>query len=197
MKKLVLAATVPLILLGACEAVENEADEAAGEATTTTAGTEQAGSDAPNASSSMDAELSIAENMAASSDLSTLNAAVESAGLAETLAGIGPYTLFAPTDAAFEGGDIDGLIESGGPELVSLISNHLVPGVVTAEDLMNAVEAGDGSTELATMTGATLTVTADGDDLVISSGDTEARVTRADLGQANGMVHVVDGVLTP
>lgn len=195
MKKLVLAASGPLLLFGACERVEPETDQATEATMTRPAGTADVKRAAPGASSVMDVELSIAENVAASGDLSTLDSAIEAAGLAETLAGIGPYTLFAPTDAAFEAGDTGASIERGGPDLVSLVSNHLVPGVVTAEDLMDAVERGDGSAELATVTGAILTVTADGDTLILSSGDSQARVTRADLGQANGMVHIVDRVL--
>lgn len=195
MNRLYLAAGLPLLLAGACERVPEAEPEPA--ETVRPAGTEPAEAPEPGAAAVMDAELSIAENLAASGDLTMFNRAVEAAGLAETLAGIGPYTLFAPSDSAFEGGDAAAAIERGGPELVSLVSNHLVPGVVTAEDLRNAIERGDGSTELATMTGATLTVTAEGEDLVISSNGSEARVTRADLGQANGMVHVVDGVLEP
>lgn len=197
MNRLVLAATVPLLLLGACERVEEEGGAADEAPATTRAGTEPAAIDAPNAASSMDAELSIAENMAASGELTTLNAAVEAAGLAETLAGVGPYTLFAPTDSAFQTADAGELIERGGPELVSLINSHLLPGVVTAEDLRNAVESGGGSIELVTMAGAMLTVTADGDELVLASGDSRARITAADLGQSNGLIHVVDGVLEP
>ncbi|MCA1749397.1 MAG: fasciclin domain-containing protein [Parasphingopyxis sp.] len=197
MNRLVLAATVPLLLLGACERVEEEGGDADEAPATTRAGTEPAAIDTPGVASSMDAELSIAENMAASGELTTLHAAVEAAGLAETLAGVGPYTLFAPTDAAFQAVDAGELIERGGPELVSLINSHLLPGVVTAEDLRNAVESGGGSIELATMAGAMLTVTADGDGLVLASGDSRARITAADLGQANGLIHVVDGVLEP
>lgn len=142
-------------------------------------------------------DLSIAENLAAMADLSTLNDAVAAAGLTETLGGAGPYTVFAPTNAAFAA--VDGapdMIAAGGPPLVSLLNYHIVPGVITAADLSAAIDDNDGAAEIATMTGAMLTARKDGDDLTLTDGaGNTVRITGADNAQQNGMVHIVDGVL--
>lgn len=149
----------------------------------------------------MSANLTLAENVSAASDLSRLNEVATASGLGETLAGVGPYTLFAPTNAAFDAlpeGALGTLLEQGGSPLANLVTYHMVPGVVTADDLRSAIEDGDGSAQLATMTGAPLTVReADGALVITDGAGGEARVTAADAIQANGMLHVIDGVLEP
>lgn len=149
----------------------------------------------------MSADLTLAENLSAASDLSRLNEVAIAAGLGETLAGVGPYTLFAPTNSAFDGlpeGALETLLEQGGSPLANLVAYHLVPGVVTAEDLRKAVEEGDGRAELATMTGVTLVVREVEGALIVSDGaGGEARVAASDAVQANGMLHVIDAVLEP
>ena len=194
MRKLIFAVSASALLtLGACVKVE---DDTAPEATAAESSDAASGEADDGA---MSEDLSIAENIAATSDLSSLNDAISSAGLGETMAGVGPYTLFAPNNAAF--GSLPGaaeMVEAGGPPLVNLISYHIVPGVVTDEDLRNAIEQGDGSAELATMTGATLTVREQDGDLVISDGaGASSKVVGDDHAQVNGMIHVIDGVLQP
>lgn len=144
----------------------------------------------------------IVENASQSADHSTLVQAVQAAGLAPTLSGAGPYTVFAPTNAAFAklpAGTTEGLLkpEAKG-QLTGILSYHVVPGLVLAADLRRAIETGKGKAELATVGGGKLTATAAGDALVVTDAKGgQARVTQGDVIQSNGVVHVVDGVLMP
>lgn len=137
----------------------------------------------------------IVENASAAPNLSTLVAAVTAADLGGTLSGTGPFTVFAPTNAAFEklpAGTVDTLVK---PEskaaLTSILTYHVVPGTLTAAQLT------DGQ-KLTTVNGATLTVskTADGVTLTDAKGG-KSMVTQADVMQSNGVVHVVDTVVQP
>lgn len=197
-----LAMGAALALVAGCAEGDNAADDAAGGDTDVTADAATGEAEPVEAGGvTMSPDLTIAENVGAASDLSRLNEVATAAGLGETLAGVGPYTLFAPTNAAFDDlpeGALDTLLEQGGSPLANLVSYHLVPGVVTAEDLRNAIEDGGGSAELATLTGVTLTASeADGTLVIADGAGGEARVTTADAIQANGIVHVIDGVLEP
>jgi len=131
----------------------------------------------------------IVENAAASSEHTTLVAAVKAADLAETLSGAGPFTVFAPTNAAFDklpAGTVDKLIK---PEmkadLTKILTYHVVPGTFRAADLK------DGQ-KLKTVQGKELTVTMK-DGAVMIDG---ATVTIPDVISSNGVTHVIDGVLT-
>ena len=144
----------------------------------------------------------IGDTLSQSQEHSTLLSAVKAAGLAETFSGAGPYTLFAPTNAAFQklpAGAAEGLMQpQAKPELTRVLTYHVVPGVVTAKDLGAAIERGGGKAQLATVGGATLTASQSDGGIVISDGKNGvARVTQADLAQSNGVVHVIDGVLMP
>ena len=144
----------------------------------------------------------IGDTLSQSQEHSTLLAAVKAAGLTETLSGAGPYTVFAPTNAAFQklpAGAAEGLMQpQSKAELTRILTYHVVPGVVTAKDLGAAIERGGGKAQLATVGGATLTAAKSGDGITISDGKNGvARVTQADLAQSNGVVHVIDGVLMP
>lgn len=144
----------------------------------------------------------ILDTVSKSGDHSVLANAVNSAGLTETLSGAGPYTLFAPTDAAFAklpGGGANALLapEAKG-RLVALLSGHIVPGVVTAQDLGRAIDKGKGKAQMATVGGVNLSFTKAGDALVVSDAKGgQARIAGADLLQSNGVVHSIDGVLAP
>ena len=144
----------------------------------------------------------IIDNASQSADHTTLVGAVKAAGLTQTLSGAGPYTVFAPTNAAFQklpAGTAEGLMrpESKGA-LTGILTYHVVPGVVTAKDLAAAIERGGGKAQLATMGGGTLTATqANGGITVTDAKGGQARVTQADVIQSNGVVHVVDAVLMP
>ena len=143
---------------------------------------------------------SILQALTGSADHKTLANAVQAAGLTETLSGAQPYTLFAPTDAAFQklpGGSGALLAPDAKGRLVALLTGHVVPGMVTAADLGRAIDRGKGKAELATVGGSTLAFSRDGDSILVTdAGGGQARITRADQLQSNGVVHDVDGVLS-
>ena len=146
---------------------------------------------------------SIAESLGASADHAAFVRALQSAGLIETFSGAGPYTVFAPTEAAFAAlpEDVRSRLESAEQRdrLIALLSYHVVPGTVTAADISSAVERGEGGrAELATVTGATLRLSRDGEAIVIEDeAGGRARVTSPDQIRSNGVVHSIDTVLMP
>ena len=131
-----------------------------------------------------------------------LAAAVQAAGLEATLAGPGPYTLLAPSDAAFDklpAGAVDTLMKpESRTELTAVLTHHILPGTMLAADIGKAIDAGGGKALIATMGGGTLTATREGDNNVFTdSAGTKAVVTAADLRRTNGVAHRVDSVLMP
>jgi uncharacterized surface protein with fasciclin (FAS1) repeats len=144
----------------------------------------------------------IVENAMESKDHTTLVAAVKAAGLVDTLEGPGPFTVFAPTNEAFDKlppGTVETLIKpENKPTLVKILTYHVVAGRYTAADLMKMVKDGGGTATLTTVEGEPLTVTQDGRHLLIHDvkGGT-AHVTIANVIQSNGVIHVVDTVLMP
>ena len=144
----------------------------------------------------------IVQNAVNSKDHTTLVAAVKAAGLVETLKGPGPFTVFAPTNAAFAAlpaGTVDTLLK---PEnkgtLTAVLTYHVVPGNLDAKALAAKVKAGKGSASLTTVQGETLTVRAAGGGVTVTdSKGNVAKVTIADVRQKNGVIHVVDKVLMP
>ena len=137
-----------------------------------------------------------------SKDHSTLVAAVKAAGLVPTLASGGPFTVFAPTDAAFAklpDGTLASLLEPASRDtLAAILTYHLVPGRVTAEQLIGLIEAGGGSAMLTTVQGGKLTASLSGGNVIITDAKGgQARVTTADLVQSNGVIHVTDAVSLP
>lgn len=145
----------------------------------------------------------IIQNAVNSKDHTTLVAAVKAAGLVDTLSGPGPFTVFAPTNAAFAklpAGTVDNLLK---PEnkatLVKVLTYHVVPGRMTAASLMKAVKEGEGSAKLKTVAGEDIWVKQAGPGkltITDSKGDV-AMVTIADVLQSNGVIHVIDTVLLP
>ncbi|HEY5722292.1 MAG TPA: fasciclin domain-containing protein [Allosphingosinicella sp.] len=144
----------------------------------------------------------IVQTAAASGDHSTLVAAVQAAGLADTLSGPGPFTVFAPTNSAFAKlppGTVASLLRAENRDkLQSILTYHVVPGRVTAADLVRKIKAGRGQARIATVQGGILTARMAGKQVVIvdANGGT-ARVSTADLMQSNGVIHVTDAVSLP
>ncbi|MEP6931572.1 MAG: fasciclin domain-containing protein [Flavobacterium sp.] len=144
----------------------------------------------------------IIENAVNSKDHTTLVAAVKAAGLVETLQGEGPFTVFAPTNAAFDklpAGTVETLLKPENKKMLqTILTYHVVAGKMNASDIAKAIKAGKGKATLKTVSGGTLTAWMDGKDLYISdeSGN-KAKVTIADVNQSNGVIHVVDTVLLP
>jgi len=144
----------------------------------------------------------IVENAASSNEHTTLVAALEAAGLAETLKGKGPFTVFAPTNSAFEklpAGTVDKLLK---PEnkttLTSVLTYHVVPAKLDSRELMKRIEKGNGATELITVEGGKLWITQNEEGLwVKDEKNNSARITIKDVYQSNGVIHVIDTVLMP
>ena len=127
-------------------------------------------------------------------------AAAKAAGLDQTLAGPGPYTVFVPDDHAINGapaGTFDAKADNRG-QLTGMITNLILPGTVMAADIGKAIDAGKGKAPLATMGGGTLTATKDGGKIVLTdSSGHKANITQADDQFTNGVVHHIDAVLMP
>ena len=144
----------------------------------------------------------IAENASNASNLTTLVAAAKAAGLVETLAGEGPFTVFAPSNEAFAAlpeGTVDTLLKpENQDQLKKILLAHVVPAKATAADAMKMVKDDGGRHNVQTASGDTLTLAVQGDNLVVfdESGNA-ATVTQADVMQSNGVVHIVDKVLLP
>ena len=144
----------------------------------------------------------IVENASKSADHTTLVAAVKAAGLAATLSGKGPFTVFAPTNAAFAklpAGTVDTLLKPENRDtLKSVLTYHVVPGRVTAASLVAKIRAGKGKAQLKTVQGGTLTATLMGKTVMLTDAKGGmAHVTQADVFQSNGVVHVTDAVSIP
>lgn len=144
----------------------------------------------------------IVENAVNSKDHTTLVAAVKAAGLVETLSGTGPFTVFAPTNAAFDMLPKEAVADLMKPEnkaaLTGVLTYHVVPGKVSAEDLMKMIKEGNGKATLTTVAGGKLTAwEKDGNVYLTDEKGGESMVTIADVNQSNGVIHVVDHVLMP
>jgi len=144
----------------------------------------------------------IIENAVNSKDHTTLVAAVKAAGLVETLQGKGPFTVFAPTNAAFDKlpkGTVETLLK---PEnkamLTGILTYHVVAGKYDSKKLAEMIKKGNGKAELKTVNGETLTAKMDGKKILIvdAKGGT-ATVTTADVYQSNGVIHVTNTVSMP
>ncbi len=168
-----------LLFLSGCSSDAEEAVD-----TATSAAASEMASEAP----AMEEPGTIVEVAASNEDFETLVAAVTAAGLAETLSGEGPFTVFAPTDEAFEAlpeGLLDALLLPENKDaLTSILTYHVVSGEVMAAD----VTAGD----VPTVEGSTIAITTDGGVKV-----NEATVTATDVDASNGVIHVIDTVLVP
>ena len=144
----------------------------------------------------------IVENAVNSKDHTTLVAAVKAAGLVDTLAGPGPFTVLAPTNEAFAAlpaGTVDSLLK---PEmkgqLVGVLTYHVLPGAMTAKDIMAKVDAMGGKYSVKTVNGGEVTFMKSGNGLSVTDakGDV-AMITIADVIQSNGVIHVINKVLLP
>lgn len=142
----------------------------------------------------------IVENAMNSKDHTTLVAAVKAAGLVETLKGKGPFTVFAPTNAAFDKlpkGTVDKLLKPENKKMLQdVLKYHVVSGKWSAADIAAAIKKGKGTAEVTTVEGGKLWLMMDGKELWIKDEKGgKAKVTIADVNQSNGVIHVVDTVL--
>nr|WP_245233069.1 fasciclin domain-containing protein [Maribacter forsetii] len=144
----------------------------------------------------------IIENAVNSKNHTTLVAAVKAAELVETLKGEGPFTVFAPTNEAFEKlpkGTVETLLMAENKaKLQSVLTYHVVTGKVSAMDLMKMIKEGNGKAELTTVNGGTLTAMLKGKKVQLKdAAGNISTVTIADVNQSNGVIHVVDTVVLP
>ena len=144
----------------------------------------------------------IVENAINSKDHTTLVAAVKAAGLVETLSGPGPFTVFAPTNAAFAklpAGTVETLVQPANKAtLTSILTYHVVSGTMTSKQIAAAIKAGGGTATLTTVQGEPLTAAMKAGKLVLTDAKGgKSTVTIKDVMQSNGVIHVVDTVLMP
>lgn len=182
---------------------QNSSETTGGENSMATSDSMSSSSDMPMVGGApMDPAKTIPENASQASNLTTLVAAVKAAGLVETLSGDGPFTVFAPTNEAFEKlpeGTVDTLLKPENKDkLTKILTYHVVPAKATSEAAMQMIKDDGGKHNVETVSGDTLTLQMDGDKLVVmdESGNA-ATVTQADVMQSNGVVHVIDTVLMP
>lgn len=148
------------------------------------------------------ATKNIIENAVNSKDHTTLVAAVKAAGLVETLSGPGPFTVLAPTNEAFDAlpaGTVETLLKPENKDMLTkILTCHVIPAKALSTDIISMVEADGGKHVVDTVGGCKLTLEAkDGKVTVTDENGTVANVTIADVIQSNGVIHVIDKVLTP
>ncbi len=194
--KLLAAALLSTCALAGCMADMNTRTDASADASAMASDNPMVGGAA------MYASKDIIDNAVNSADHTTLVAAVKAAGLVDTLKGAGPFTVFAPTNAAFDllpAGTVDTLLKPENKAMLgSVLTYHVVPGTMTSADLAAKARAGNGRAMLTTVAGGSLWVSGSGNDWMVTDakGNT-ANITIADVMQSNGVIHVVDKVLMP
>lgn len=150
--------------------------------------------------SAMYPSKNIVENAMNSKDHTTLVSLVKKAGLVSTLEGPGPFTVFAPTNAAFAAlpkATVD-KVTSDDALLKKVLTYHVVPGRLTTEDIMSQIKTGGGTAMLKTVEGDSITATMDGSHIKLAgAGGGTATITIANVAQSNGEIQVINGVLMP
>ena len=144
----------------------------------------------------------IVENAVNSKDHTTLVAAVKAAGLVETLQSAGPFTVFAPTNKAFDKlpkGTVETLLKAENKKMLqTVLTYHVVAGKLSAADLVAKIKAGRGKATLKTVAGPNLTLSLKGKKIqIMDTSGGKSYVTIADVNQSNGVIHVVNAVLVP
>ena len=150
----------------------------------------------------MDPTKNIVENAMNSKEHTTLVAAVKAAGLADTLQGAGPFTVFAPVNAAFDAlpaGTVDTLLKPENKEqLTKVLTCHVIPAKAMSADVIKMVKDDGGAHKVTSVGGCELTLKADGGNVTVTDENgNAATVIIADVDQSNGVIHVVDKVLLP
>lgn len=144
----------------------------------------------------------IVENAVNSKDHTTLVAAVKAADLVETLQSKGPFTVFAPTNSAFDNlpkGTVETLLEPENKKMLqTVLTYHVLAGKFSATDIASAIKKGNGKATFKTVSGGTLTAWLKGKDIYLKDENgNSAKVTISDVNQSNGVIHVIDAVVTP
>lgn len=144
----------------------------------------------------------IVENVINSMDHTTLVAAVKAADLVETLQSKGPFTVFAPTNSAFDNlpkGTVETLLKPENKKMLqTVLTYHVLAGKFIATDIANAIKKGNGKAVFKTVSGGTLTAWLKGKDIYLTDENgNSAKVTIGDVNQSNRVIHVIDAVVTP
>lgn len=144
----------------------------------------------------------IVENAVNSKDHTTLVAAVKAADLVETLQSKGPFTVFAPTNSAFDNlpkGTVETLLKPENKKMLqTVLTYHVLAGKFSATDIASAIKKGNGKATFKTASGGTLTAWLKGKDIYLTDENgNSAKVTISDVNQSNGVIHVIDAVVTP
>jgi uncharacterized surface protein with fasciclin (FAS1) repeats len=194
--KLSFALGLSALALTACSAPSQ--DEAATENVTVPDESAAAG----EATAAPAAEQNIVALASGTADLSTLVAAVKAGGLVETLSGPGPFTVFAPTNAAFAKVDkatLDGLLKPEAKDkLAGILKYHVVAGNVKAADVTKLIADGKGKAKIKTVAGGELTASLDGEKVILTDAKGgKAAITATDIAASNGVVHTIDTVVMP
>lgn len=150
----------------------------------------------------MPEQETIAEIAMGNEDFSTLVTAVKAAGLAETLKSEGPFTVFAPTNAAFDKlpeGTVSTLVEPANKEkLAGILKYHVVSGEYMAADVVKAINDNDGSFTIPTVQGGELTATLEGENVILTdAAGNKSTVIMTDVDASNGVIHAIDAVVMP
>ena len=194
--RLTLLAATAMSLSACSTMMDGEADMGMGSTSASAGGTVMVGG-AP-----MYPNRTIVANAVNSRDHTTLVAAVKAAGLVDTLSGAGPFTVFAPVNSAFDrlpAGTVATLLRPENKSMLqSVLTYHVVPGKLTAADLMARIRAGGGQARLTTVNGGTLTARMMGGRvMLVDAKGGMSHVTQADVMQSNGVIHVTDAVSLP
>lgn len=144
----------------------------------------------------------IVENAVNSKDHTTLVAAVKAADLVETLQSKGPFTVFAPTNSAFDNlpkGTVETLLKPENKKMLqTVLTYHVLAGKFSATDIASAIKKGNGKATFKTVSGGALTAWLKGKDIYLTDENgNSAKVTISDVNQSNGVIHVIDAVVTP
>ncbi|MFI8379848.1 fasciclin domain-containing protein [Leeuwenhoekiella sp. NPDC079379] len=197
MKKIFLSmAVLATLAFTSCKDNENkEADEAMTE--------EQMAMEAEaTTEEEMPEQQTIATIAMGNENFTTLVTAIQAAELGETLNGAGPFTVFAPTNAAFDklpAGTLEGLTKPENKEkLAGLLKYHVVSGEYMAADVVKAINDNNGSFVIKTVQGGELTATLDGENVIITDANgSKSKVVMADVDASNGVIHAIDAVVMP
>ncbi|MDP5045232.1 MAG: fasciclin domain-containing protein [Leeuwenhoekiella sp.] len=197
MKKIFLSmAVLATLAFTSCKDNENkEADEAMTE--------EQMAMEAEaTTEEEMPEQQTIATIAMGNENFTTLVTAIQAAELGETLNGAGPFTVFAPTNAAFDklpAGTLEGLTKPENKEkLAGLLKYHVVSGEYMAADVVKAINDNNGSFVIKTVQGGELTATLDGENVIITDANgNKSKVVMADVDASNGVIHAIDAVVMP
>ncbi len=185
-----------LLALGGCANMQTGMDDEMGMQTSARADVSLVGG------AEMYSSRTIVQNAVNSPIHTTLVKAVQAAGLVDTLNSAGPFTVFAPTDEAFNRVPAAALnslmMPANKPALTKVLTYHVVPGRITAADIAAKIRAGGGTAMYNTVAGEALTFhMRDGNVMIMGKGGSSAYVTQANVMQSNGVIHVVNGVLMP